>query len=482
MSIMSRVSKGRNGCRRSRRNLLLAGVLASVLAGWARAADLLLPPLEGTVGNSRPAGDQVGFSDEYPAHAAATESFFLAATEVTKAQWDAVRTWGLEHGYPDLPEGSGGTAADPAHPVVDVSWHDAAKWCNARAEKEGLAPAYRLDAVSLAPYRTGEVDGIYVLWHAAGYRLPTESEWELAARGGLAGQDFPWAGSSVFYYENISSSHANYLADGTRPPGQFAANGYGLFDMAGNVAEWCGDWYADDAYETPAPNGPEQPAVEHLKVVRGGSWRSQAADLRVSARGMAKPETRQDHVGFRTARTLAPTSLFGSIDRFTATEENGKVVLRWWVSTLEDIVGFRVSRLENGTWTPVHEGLIPYTGTEAYALIDAAALPGQEHRYAIELVATHHVLETGPFERTATPLRFVSPAVPLPGGGVELRWESRPDEQYQVVRSTNLLHRDFREVLPMASAADNLLVDPDPPPTAFYWIEMRGPPAPSPEK
>lgn len=226
----------------------------------------------------------------------------MSAREITKAEWDAVRDWGWANGYDDLPAGSGGTAADPSHPVVDVSWHDAVQWCNARSEMEGIPPAYYLDDLFETAYRTGVVDRIHVRWNGSGHRLPTEREWELAARSGWAGQDYPWVGSSAYYPENLSTNDARYLADGTVPPGQFAANHYGLYDMAGNVAEWCWDWYGENAYEAPSPYGPDEPAFSHMKVVRGGSWRSGPADLRVSARGMARPDQRQAHLGFRTAQ------------------------------------------------------------------------------------------------------------------------------------------------------------------------------------
>ncbi|HAL92077.1 MAG TPA: hypothetical protein DCM68_03530 [Verrucomicrobia bacterium] len=296
------ISNARQGGHCSRLWFCLAWSLACGLAGGATAADVLLPAQDGTVGNPRATEEQAGFSDEYPAHFAAVESFFMSAREITKAEWDAVRDWGWANGYDDLPSGSGGTAADPTHPVVDVSWHDAVKWCNARSEMDGIPPAYYLDDVFGAAYRTGEVDRIHVRWNGSGHRLPTEQEWELAARGGLAAQDYPWAGASVFYPENISPALAQFQADGTLPPGQFAANGYGLFDMSGNVAEWCWDWHDSDAYDVPSPYGPDEPAFSRMKVVRGGSWRSGPADLRVSARGMARPDQRQPHLGFRTAQ------------------------------------------------------------------------------------------------------------------------------------------------------------------------------------
>lgn len=109
------------------------------------------------------------------------------------------------------------------------------KWANARSEKEGLVPCYYTDDTQTTVYRTGTVDvqNDWVKWIACGYRLPTEVEWEKAARGGAAGHRYPWSATDA-----IDHSRANYDSGGTTPVGSFAPNGYGLYDMAGNVWEW----------------------------------------------------------------------------------------------------------------------------------------------------------------------------------------------------------------------------------------------------
>ena len=156
----------------------------------------------------------------------------------------------------------GGSGKASTHPVQTINWYDCVKWCNVRSEKEGRVPAYYTDAGLSVRYRSDEV-APYVNW-GSGYRLPTEAEWEKAARGGASGQRFPWGNT-------ISWSQANYWAwpfsaggpyaydvspgtgydptfnDGvnpyTSPVGYFAANAYGLYDMAGNVFQRCWDWY-----------------------------------------------------------------------------------------------------------------------------------------------------------------------------------------------------------------------------------------------
>ena len=296
--------------RRILRRLFLTGAVGFGLWTTAHAAELLLPAMNGMEGNHRNSSDQAGFSDEYPARYAELDSFYLLAEETTKSLWDEVRAWGLVHGYPDLPEGTdgGGTITGPSttHPVVNVSWYDAAKWCNALSEMEGFEPVYVLDAISQTPFRTGELEQVCTRWDSSGWRLPSEQEWELAARGGLPSNDYPWASTSTFYEENISPSQACYRAGGTLPVESFAANGFGLYDMAGNVAEWCGDvYYATN--DVSLPHGPAASPLAAARSVRGGSWRSGPIDLRVASRGMAHPSHRMDHVGFRLARTWLPS-------------------------------------------------------------------------------------------------------------------------------------------------------------------------------
>lgn len=185
---------------------------------------------------------------ERPVHLAEVIDFYMGRYEVKKSLWDEIRAWSMENGYIDLPVG-GGKAAN--HPVHSVSWYDVVKWCNARSEREGLVPCYMVNG---AVYRTGINNGVVCNWRASGYRLPSEAEWEKAARGNLVGKRYPWG-------DTISHAEANYYAKGadygnqsgyagvhplydtgdsphTSPVGSFGANGYGLYDISGNVHEW----------------------------------------------------------------------------------------------------------------------------------------------------------------------------------------------------------------------------------------------------
>jgi formylglycine-generating enzyme required for sulfatase activity len=190
-------------------------------------------------------------------------------------------------------------------PMVEVSWYGAVAYCNWRSGAEAYENCYNLS--------TWECD-----FSKHGYRLATEAEWEYAARGRLSGKRFPWSDP------NISHSEANYYAnpsypydenptsgyhpdwnDGiypyTSPVGTFSANGYGLYDMAGNVWEWCNDWYDSNYYNVSPYDNPEGPASGTYRVLRGGCWHVSATYCRVAFRSSIGfgPGSRGYSFGFR---------------------------------------------------------------------------------------------------------------------------------------------------------------------------------------
>ena len=264
-----------------------------------------------------------GSSSERPTHSVYISPFYMDTKEVSQAQWDDVYQWAITNGYSFDNTGSGRATN---HPVQQINWYDMVKWCNARSEKEEQVPAYYTEAAQTNVYRTGWTDVLndWVKW-TAGYRLPTEAEWEKAARGGTAGYRFPWAGTNIIthfranYYSTYTYAydlgptrgyHPDY-DDGdspyTSPGGAFAANGYGLHDMAGNVWEWCWDWWDSSWYGNASATqddtrGPAGPLDD--RVLRGGNWGSIAYGTRCAFRGNRTPFDAYDYIGFRCARGL----------------------------------------------------------------------------------------------------------------------------------------------------------------------------------
>ena len=248
-------------------------------------------------------GTNSGTDPDFGAYSLTNEAAFsMDETEVTKAQWDEVYNWAVTNGY-GFDNAGLGKALD--HPVHTVSWYDCIKWCNARSEKNDKPPCYTLliyvdGGFSRIPYRTGEESPDCDLT-AGGYRLPTSDEWEYAARGGLSGKRFPWsdtinhdntnykANNTAYSYDTSSymfdTYHPDYDDGGypyTSPSETFMHNEYGLYDMAGNVWEWC-----------------NTVSGSH-RSVRGGSWDDRANYARCGHESWYNPITSSYSIGFRT--------------------------------------------------------------------------------------------------------------------------------------------------------------------------------------
>ncbi|MSU34462.1 MAG: hypothetical protein EXS36_05030 [Pedosphaera sp.] len=253
-----------------------------------------------------------GRANERPVHSVFVSAYYMDKCEVTKALWDEVKGWTRGNGYAFANPGDGKAAN---HPVQSVNWYDVVKWCNARSQKEGRVPAYYSDPARTQVYKTGQM-APYVKWDA-GFRLPTEAEWEKAARGGEGGHRYPWWDANT-----ITHSRANYHSrpdepydvSVTRgyhprywvgdwpfssPVGSFAANGYGLHDMAGNVWEWCWDWTG--SYSSESQTDPRGSQSGSYRVVRGGSWCDSAFDCRPSfCKNFITPVNTGSNYGFRS--------------------------------------------------------------------------------------------------------------------------------------------------------------------------------------
>jgi formylglycine-generating enzyme len=218
-------------------------------------------------------GSDAGFPAERPVHRVMVERYWISKQLVTNAQYaqfvsqtdhrvpyvddPRVTTENWDVQQQTYPPGRG------QHPVVLVSWHDAAAYC---------------------------------AW--AGGRLPTEAEWERAARGGLEGKLYPWG-------DEIDPTQANYdNRSGTSPVGMYPANAYGLYDVAGNAWEWVADWYDPRYYRVSPLTNPPGPAHGATRVLRGGAWLLFPQFCRVAYRFREGADFRFNLIGFRLARSL----------------------------------------------------------------------------------------------------------------------------------------------------------------------------------
>jgi formylglycine-generating enzyme required for sulfatase activity len=251
-------------------------------------------------------------------------AYYMDTNLVSLSQWQGIYSYATNHGYSFV---NPGTDKAANYPVETVDWYDCVKWSNARSQQADLTPVYYTDAGFTQVYTNGEVDAVYVNWTNSGYRLPTEAEWEKAARGGLSGRRFPWGniitenlanyygspGSPAYDlgpsgYNSIGSVGGTSPA--TSPVGSFAANGYGLYDMAGNVLEWCWDWYAGPTYPVGSPYlGGSNPTGagpgSYVRVLRGGSWYYVASYARCACRNDSVPASADSfYFGFRCVRGL----------------------------------------------------------------------------------------------------------------------------------------------------------------------------------
>ncbi len=236
---------------------------------------LLIPPGTFEMGDSF--GE--GLPHELPVHTVSVSAFYMDVTEVTNAAYKQF----LDATGHRVPESWDDPALNaPDQPVVEVSWLDAAA---------------------------------YAQW--AGKRLPTEAEWEYAARGGRAGMRYPWGDEITHDDANYKGKNDKDIWDGPAPVGSFAENGYGLYDMGGNIWEWCTDEYDAKFYAVSQENNPisgklitftndDFANVATRRVLRGGSWNSAADKVRVTSRNFLDPQSTSQITGFRCVKTPKP--------------------------------------------------------------------------------------------------------------------------------------------------------------------------------
>ncbi|MCW5906766.1 MAG: formylglycine-generating enzyme family protein [Chitinophagales bacterium] len=199
------------------------------------------------------------YASEKPAHKVTLSNFYINKYPVTQREWETVmgtRPWFSKN--------------CPECPVEHVSWYDAQSFINT----------------------LNQATGKY-------YRLPTEAEWEYAARGGSKSQGYQYAGGNnpdeIGWYEVNSNKQSH-------PVGQKKPNELGLYDMSGNVWQWCNDWYDENYYQNSPAKDPQGPGRDSYRTCRGGSWWSEVGDLRLSNRDRYPPDARDDDVGFRIVK------------------------------------------------------------------------------------------------------------------------------------------------------------------------------------
>jgi formylglycine-generating enzyme required for sulfatase activity len=213
-------------------------------------------------------GSDSGQENERPIHRVLVDRFQLAATQVTNEEY---ARFVKSAGSPEPPFWNDPHFDHPRQPVVAVSWFEAVDYCKWLSDARGR-----------------------------NYRLPTEAEWERAARGGVEGKLFPWGDDppqSLPEYEQRWNH-------GPEPVARYGPNAYGLYDICENVHEWCSDWYQADYYSDSPDRNPQGPAAGNRKASRGGSWRHHIKVTRCAARSSIPPEFKYADYGFRLACSL----------------------------------------------------------------------------------------------------------------------------------------------------------------------------------
>lgn len=277
----------------------------------------------------------VADTDEEPVHSVYVSAFYMDRYLVTNERMRRVMQWAYDHGLITATsttvmnaEGTGQELLDlddpdslmgfdngvfyvfpgkGAFPCVEVSWYGALAFGNYRSDMEGLPRAI--------DFTNWTCD-----FNSTGYRLPTEAEWEKAARGGLVGHYFPWPSYGGNYTDHIDGSKANYSGSGDpyengttpvgyynggqNPPGDDMANPLGLYDMAGNVRQWCWDWYQGSWYQQPEASLPDTtgPVSGSVRVHRAGTFSQTSVNLRCANRAGEAPANSAGYAGFRCVR------------------------------------------------------------------------------------------------------------------------------------------------------------------------------------
>lgn len=225
-------------------------------------------------------GSDSGQENERPVHRVWIDSFYLAACQVTNAEYEKFL---VANGTAAPPCWSDPLFNHPDQPVVAVSWFDAANYCQWLSAMSGRH-----------------------------YRLPSEAEWERAARGGADNHLFPWGDQK----RETQPDYRNRWHDGPEPVGHDSPNGFGLHDICANVHEWCSDWFDAEYYAESPDRNPRGPEAGTRKASRGGSWRHHIKVSRCAARSSIPPQFQYADYGFRVACDLQAVNPRELCDQF----------------------------------------------------------------------------------------------------------------------------------------------------------------------
>jgi formylglycine-generating enzyme required for sulfatase activity len=237
-------------------------------------------------------GCDTGQDNEKPVHRVWVDEFLLAARQVTNADYERFLRDPASPSSPP-PFWSDPAFNHPEQPVVGVSWYEAIRYCQWLSATTGRITT---DGITTGGITT-----------ARNFRLPTEAEWERAARGGItdadigAGALFPWGDAPPQSLPGYEDRCQTYWKTGPEPVGRADANAYGLYNMCDNVHEWCSDWYAPNYYAVSPERNPRGPETGDRRASRGGSWRHHVKMSRCAARSSISPEFKYADYGFRVA-------------------------------------------------------------------------------------------------------------------------------------------------------------------------------------